>query len=117
MGCNNITVDSDGNNYSIIPILLEAGINGFLPIEVAAGMDPLELRKIYGKNLWLFGGIDKRVLSENKKAIEQEIFKKLPVLLSEGGYIPSIDHAVPPNVPLNNYKFYVELVRSITNKI
>jgi hypothetical protein len=32
--------------------------------------------------------------------------------LSAGGYIPAIDHAVPPEVSLDNWLFFLELVRA-----
>lgn len=61
-GIDLLFVDSDGNIEQLIPIWLEAGINGVWPLEVAAGMDPLALRREYGKDLLLVGGIDKGAL-------------------------------------------------------
>jgi len=43
--------------------------------------------------------------------------KKVPYLLKEGGYIPFVDHAVPPDVPLENFKYYLELVNKIWTDI
>ena len=113
-GVDIITLDSDGNIWELIPIWLECGINGVLPNEVAAGMDVVKMRKKFGKNLILVGGIDKRVLALKKKDIEKEVMNKVPYLLSSGGYFPTIDHAVPPNVPLGNYLYYLELVRRLS---
>jgi hypothetical protein len=115
-GCKFIMVDSDGNNYSLLPFFIKSGVNCFMPIEVAAGMDPLKIRNLYGNKLMLWGGIDKRVLSGTKKDIEKEIFSKVPALLEGGGYIPGIDHSVPPDVSFENYSFFVGLLRSLTNK-
>ena len=53
---------------SLIPLWLEAGINFFWPLECAAGMDPLALRKQYGKEIVLSGGLDKRELMRDKAA-------------------------------------------------
>jgi uroporphyrinogen decarboxylase len=78
-------------------------------MEVAAGNDILAYRKKYGKGLLMMGGIDKRVLAQDKQAIEKELTTKLPPLLEEGGYIPTIDHLVPPDVPYENYVYYEEL--------
>jgi len=47
------------------------------------------------------------------KAIDKEVKQKVPYLISQGGYIPSLDHCVPPNVSLKNYKFYLNLIREI----
>jgi len=107
-------VDSDGNIDELIPLWLEGGVNGFLPMEVAAGMDAVALRKKYGKNLILIGNIDKRALIKNKEAIRKEVMSKVPYLLSQGGYFPTIDHAVPPDVPFENYMYYLQFLRKIT---
>jgi len=115
-GIDVIFVDSDGNINELIPLFLEAGVNGVLPIEVAAEMDPIALRKEYGKDLLMIGGIDKRVLSKDKKAIEKEVMVKVPYLIKEGGYVPDIDHIVPPDIPFKNYMYYIELVKSISEK-
>lgn len=112
-GVRNFTVDSDGNSGSLLPLFTEGGANVFLPIEVAAGMDPVKIRKEYGNKLALRGGIDKRVLAKNKKGIEKEIMSKVPWLLKSGGYIPMIDHACPPDVSFENYRFYVETLRNL----
>ena len=103
--CLNIFVDSDGNNNELLPWFIKAGVTGFLPVEVASGMDPLEIRRKFGNKLVLWGGIDKRVLSRSKKEIENEVLLKVPELLKNGGYIPSIDHSVPPDVPFKNFEF------------
>ena len=40
-----------------------------------------------------------------------EVMRVVPPMLEHGGYIPSIDQAVPPDVSLENWKYFVELVR------
>jgi len=115
LGIRCIIVDSDGNNDKLMPLFLKGGINGFLPIEIAAGMDPLAMRRRYGEQLLLCGGVDKRVLSRGKGEIERELRSKVPPLVLAGGYIPTVDHSVPPDVSFENYAFYVELLRSMVN--
>jgi len=114
-GIDIITLDSDGNVWELIPFWLDCGINGILPNEVAAGMDVVKMRKKFGKNLIIAGGIDKRVLSRGKKDIEKEVMDKVPYLLSSGGYFPSVDHSVPPDVPFENYLYYLELIRKLAH--
>ncbi|HQK95802.1 MAG TPA: hypothetical protein PLD23_20050 [Armatimonadota bacterium] len=36
----------------------------------------------------------------------------LPVV-EEGGFIPHVDHRVPADVPLANYKYYLKLKREM----
>ena len=106
-------MDSDGNVNELIPLWLEIGVNGVLPLEVAAGIDPVALRKKYGQDLLMMGSIDKRVLAKDKKAIEKEVFSKVPFLIEQGGYVPMVDHTVPPDVPFENFLYYRELIKKI----
>ncbi|MBM4046596.1 MAG: hypothetical protein FJ279_15905 [Planctomycetes bacterium] len=110
-GCDLITVDSDGNLEALIPMLLEAGVTGIWPCEIAAGMDPVKLRKEYGQALALSGGIDKRLLARDKRTVEREVMGKLPWLIEQGGFIPTVDHTVPPDVSYQNFLYYLELKR------
>ena len=108
-GVDVIIVDSDGFIEELAPLFLEVGINAILPMEIAAGNNLQELRKRHGQRLRLIGGIDKRALIAGPEAIESELKNKLPQLLLDGGYIPAVDHLIPPDVSLDNYKFYIEL--------
>ncbi|MDD5483561.1 MAG: uroporphyrinogen decarboxylase family protein [Kiritimatiellae bacterium] len=109
-------VDSDGNNLALLPLLVEAGINVFMPCEIAAGMEPVSVREKF-PNLALLGGIDKRALLKGKKEIEAEIIKKASLLPAGQGYIPSVDHAVPPDVSFENFCYYTKFLRKITGGV
>jgi len=115
-GIDVFSVDCDGNIDELIPIWLEVGINGMLPCEVAAGMNVVDVRKKYGQDLWIAGGIDKRALSKGKKEIDDEVLGKLPFMLEKGGYIPTVDHEVPHDIPLANYMYYLEQVKKCVMK-
>jgi uroporphyrinogen decarboxylase len=112
-GIQVIALDSDGYVDELIPIWLEAGINLIYPLEVASGEDPVALRKKYGKDLLIWGGIDKRVLAVDKAAIRREVLSKTPFLIEQGGWIPGIDHSVPPDASFANYMYYLEVVRAV----
>lgn len=114
-GVRNVVVDTDGNFEVLIPEFLDAGVEGFGPIERAAGLNPVELRKKYGKTFFMIGGIDKRELGKDKKAIETEVMSIIPPLIEEGGFIPTVDHSVPPDISLDNFKYYLELKRDLIN--
>ncbi len=108
-----LMVDSDGNMGELVPLFLECGVNGHWPLEVAAGNDAVALRKEYGSDLILAGNIDKRAFLKGKAAIREEIMAKVPFLLEKGGYFPSIDHLVPPDVTLENYIYFLNTMREI----
>jgi uroporphyrinogen decarboxylase len=116
-GVEIIFVDSDGNLDELIPIWLQAGINGVWPLEVAAGSDLLALRELYGKDLLLVGGIDKRELSKGKAEVYAEVMRQVPTLNAQGGYITTVDHSVPPDVPLENYVYYRDLLQKLAYAI
>jgi len=110
-GVDTITLDSDGNIEVLIPLLLEAGITGIWPCEIAAEMHPQKIRREHGHHLTLGGGIDKRELAKGRKAIERELLPKVAALLEDGGYIPYVDHTVPPDVPWEDFLYYMDLKR------
>lgn len=112
-GVDIISLDSDGNIEVLLPMTIEAGINSLVPLEQAAGMDALKIRREYGTALTLWGGIDKRELAKGRKEIERELLRQVPALLESGGYIPTVDHSVPPDVPYGNFCYYLELKRQI----
>jgi hypothetical protein len=111
-GIKLITVDTDGNPLKLIPLFIEAGINGIWPIEAAAGMDPVMLRKEFGNALALAGGIDKRILATSRDKIENEVMRILDYMLPRGGYIPMVDHLVPPDVSFANFNYYMDLKKT-----
>jgi len=115
-GVDVIWVDCDGKIDLLIPLWLDAGLNCMFPIEVGTwGADPVQYRKQYGQQLLMMGGFDKHILARSRHEIEQEIYRLAP-LVEEGGYIGFCDHRVPPDVPLENYIFYLETVRKVWGK-
>jgi len=112
-GIDIIFVDSDGDSESLLPLWIEGGVNGFYPMERAAGMDAVHLRERFGRQLRLMGSIDKRAMIAGPAAIDAELAHVAP-LAAEGGYLPWCDHHVPPDVPLENYLYYVKRMKEKT---
>jgi hypothetical protein len=108
-------VDCDGCIDELIPLWLEANVNLMFPLEVAAGCDAVRYREQYGRDLLMIGNIDKRVLRDGntRKDIEDEVMSKVPQLVADGGYSPMVDHQVPPDVPFENFKYYMELIDDV----
>jgi uroporphyrinogen decarboxylase len=117
LGVFMLWVDSDGFVGQLLPLFLEVGINLIFPFEVQADNDILEYRKQYGKQLAIMGGIDKRALFGSKDEIEAEVLRKVPAMLASGGYVPGLDHVVPPEVSLENFRYYLKRVREMGAKI
>ena len=108
-GIPHIMLDSDGDPEALIPLMLEAGITCLWPLEQASGMDPVRLRKRFGNDLALAGGIDKLELAKGRKAVEDELHAKVPPMMESGGYIPFLDHTFSPEISYENFLCYLEL--------
>ncbi len=108
-------VDCDGNPHDIVANWLEEGVNVMFPLEVAAGVDPYAWRKEFGKQLLLRGGIGKAPLVAGGSAIDKEL-ERIKPLLEQGGFIPHLDHLVPPDIPLSHYMDYLEKKRKLIGK-
>jgi len=113
IGVPAVGVDTDGKMNKLIPPFVEAGVNIIWPFEVQAGMDVLRVREEWPHQFTIWGGIDKRSLYGVRKDIEEEVRRIVPPMLAAGGYITAIDHAVPPEVSLDNWLYFLELVRDI----
>jgi len=113
-GVKYVAVDTDGNPGGIIPLMMDAGVDILWPLERAADMDPVRLRKQYGRDLRLWGGVDKRELAKDRKAIESHLMS-MAALVDEGGFIPTVDHTVPPDVSWDNFQYYMECKHKLLN--
>lgn len=113
-GIDLIFVDSDGDITLLTPLWLEGGVNGILPFEVQCGMDVNKFRKKYGKDLLIVGGINKRALITGPKDIDAELRRVAP-LVEQGGYIPWLDHSVPPDVSFDNFLYYMDQLEKLCN--
>ena len=111
-GIETIFVDSDGDIAELIPLWLEVGINGFSPLEVAAGMDALALQREYGAQVVLVGNIDKRALIAGPQAIDVEV-EKVRRLLGRGRYFPAVDHSVPQDVTYEHFVYLLDRLQSL----
>lgn len=109
-GVHFFALDSDGDVNLLIQPWIEAGIDILYPWEVQAGMDPGAVRKKYGRHLRLWGGMDKRALTRGKAEIDAEIARH-KWLIDDGGFVPMLDHSAPPDVPYENYRYFMEQLK------
>ncbi|MCD6350955.1 MAG: hypothetical protein J7M26_02450 [Armatimonadetes bacterium] len=112
-GVKFISLDSDGNINSLIPVWVDAGINILYPFEVQSGMDVLAVRREYGRELRMFGGMDKRAVAWGPQAIDAEL-ERLRPLVEEGGFVLSPDHSLPPDVSYDNYRYFMDRLAEVT---
>ena len=104
-GIKVILLDTDGDCWSLIPLFIEGGITALYPFEVNANMDVVAVRQAFPR-LQILGGLNKMALAAGPEAIDRELEAKVPAMLACGGYIPYVDHLVPPDVSWANYVYY-----------
>lgn len=108
-GVKNVFVDTDGDFRMLIPNFLAVGVDGFLPMDVNAGMDIVEVRKEF-PHVKFIGAFNKLAIACGKEAIDKEFERIMPVI-RQGGYIPGADHQVPPSASLTDYQYYLEKLK------
>lgn len=107
-----VVLHTDGDVNPFVPEFIDMGFDGLNPIEVKAGMNPVELKRQYGEDLVFHGGIN-AVLWDDPEAIEAEIRRVVPVMKQNGGYIFSSDHSIPDSISLEQFKRIVALAKEV----
>ena len=110
-GVRHVIVDTDGDFEKLIPNFIKAGAEGFLPMDVNAGMDIVEIRKKF-PNLKFIGSYNKLEISKGKEAIDKEFERLLPII-RQGGFIPAADHQIAPCTSLENYRYYIAKLKEV----
>ncbi|MBR3304365.1 MAG: hypothetical protein IKI74_00870 [Christensenellaceae bacterium] len=112
-GIDIVSLDCDGVVDELIPIWLENGVNTIFPIEVGVWGDQFAAaRKKYGERLLGVGGMDKRVLREDKAAVDAEI-ERLKPIIALGGFIPCVDHNIMPGTKFELVQYYTDKIKSL----
>ena len=109
-----ILCTTGGNLTPLLPPLIEAGINGLWISNIrSAGMAYPRLRREFGSDIALIGGIDAGALARDAAAIRQAVTRTVPGLLAGGRYLPCLDDRPRSNVPLDHYRLYRRLLEKI----
>jgi uroporphyrinogen decarboxylase len=111
-GTRYFAVDTDGDPTVLIPPLMDAGVDVIWPVERASEVSPQEWRRRFGRSLRIWGGVDKRVLPLGPAAIRAHLRELVP-LIEEGGFIPTIDHTVQPDVSWDHFRYYMDAKRAL----
>ena len=102
---------SSGNLKPIFPALIDCGVNMTAPVEVQAGMDVVELNKEFGNSMAYIGNISRQAVMDGKEAIDRELERKLDYMFEKGGFIPSIDDQIFPDMKFKDVKYCIDQMR------
>lgn len=107
-----VVFHSDGDITEIIPALIELGISAINPLEVAAGMDLATVKRQFGKDLTLIGGVDcSQLLPRGTPAtIRDEVRKVLDIGAPGGGFIVGDTSQITPDTPVKNVLAFYQTV-------
>jgi uroporphyrinogen decarboxylase len=104
-GCK-ILLHSCGAISSIIPDLIEIGVDAINPVQISAsGMEPSGLKRKFGKEIAFWGGgIDTQNTLKNATAadIKKEVKNNIEIFKEGGGYVFAQVHNIMPDVPVEN---------------
>jgi hypothetical protein len=123
-GCPVIVFQTYANSRALLPAVVEAGFNCLWAVESGASassatgpgpMDYREIRREFGRDLRLIGGIDLDVLRTDTDTIRRTLRDLVPPLLADGGYIPLADGRIRADIPLPNYLAYREELERIVD--
>jgi uroporphyrinogen decarboxylase len=90
----------------VIPDLIDAGIDILNPVQIsAAGMDPHELKREFGRDLVFWGGgVDtQQVLgTATPDQVREDVRRNIEALAPGGGFVFAAVHDIQANVPPEN---------------
>jgi hypothetical protein len=103
---------SDGNTESLIPDLIEIGFDAINPLEPLAGMDLGHIKRAFGKDITLIGGVDcaQLLTFECPQKVRDEVKRLLDIGGPGGGFIIGDSSQITPNTPLRNVLAFYETV-------
>jgi uroporphyrinogen-III decarboxylase len=113
-GVDCVMMDTDGHVGQVLDVFYPTALDATAPLEIAANNDPERYLKRH-PGLFLIGGIDKRELRFSREQLRAEVVRRYRVAREYGGYIPTVDHGVPPDIPLRNFLYLVELLTGFAN--
>jgi len=96
---------SCGGVRDIIPDLIDIGLEVLNPFQpLAAGMEPVALKRDFGKHLTFHGGIDMQELLPHAtvQQVRDETKRLLDILNQDGGWIACSSHNLQPDTPPEN---------------
>jgi Uroporphyrinogen decarboxylase (URO-D) len=103
-----------GNLGPLLPALIDAGINGLWISNIrSAGMEYEALRRTFGPDLALIGGIDSGILHLDEATMRRKTEKVVVPLLEIGHYLPCLDDRPRVNTTFSQYSLFRRILKEI----
>jgi hypothetical protein len=106
-----------GDLGPLLAPLLDAGVNGlWISNIMTEAMEYSNLRREYGRDVALIGGIDATALSRGEEAVRRAVETTVPPLLAEGRYLPCLNDRPRDNTSFAMYRSYREALAETAAK-
>lgn len=90
----------------LLPMIIDAGVDMLEPIQITArGMDPIGLKKDFGRDLCFYGGVDiQKILNKGTpQQVADEVMRLIQILGRDGGYLIGPGHTyIQTDTPVEN---------------
>jgi hypothetical protein len=109
---------SDGDLWPVIDdYLIGCGVDGYLEIDLHAGMDLARLKARYGERITFYGNLDCGIELSfgTPEIVRRHTIECLEAGLGNGGHILCASNAITASVPLENYLAAVNAYRYFFN--
>ncbi|MGD1001347.1 MAG: uroporphyrinogen decarboxylase family protein [Candidatus Brocadiia bacterium] len=112
-----LLLHSCGAIAEFLPDLIECGVQAINPVQIsAAGMDPAQLKREFGKDIVFWGGgcDTQRTLNRASAAqVGREVRRNAAIFGAHGGFVFTQVHNIQPDVPAENVLAMVRALRAI----
>jgi uroporphyrinogen decarboxylase len=116
-GVETIIIRTYANTRVLLPSIMKWDFDCLWACETnPEAMDYHEIRREFGRDLRLIGGIDVDQLRQDKEAIRREVKERVPLLLNDGGYIPLADGRIRTDISYENYAAYRRILDGAVEK-
>ena len=106
---------SCGAVETLIPAFIESGFDILNPVQVSAsGMDPVHLKKEFGKDIVFWGGgVDTQhtLMFGTPDEVRTQVLKLCEIFSRDGGFVFNTVHNIQGNVPVGNVKAMLDALR------
>ena len=98
---------------------ISAGFDIINPVQVnASGMDPVHLKKTFGKDLVFWGGgvdTQKTLPYATPEKVRKEVLRLCEIFSKDGGFVFNTVHNIQANVPVENIVAMIDAIKEFNN--
>lgn len=103
---------SCGSVEPFIQAFIDSGFDIINPVQInAKGMDPVHLKKEYGKNIVFWGGGSDTQITlpfSKPEEVKSQVLKNCEIFSRDGGFVFNVVHNIQANVPVENVTALLE---------